>query len=203
MARIRRGGQRTHRRQSNLASNDPKEIRREQDELYKVVSDLEEKEADLRELLEAPMSMVVIDNALPFSVPDSSATPVAFAEVRFGIEQGVWDVAAPTRLLFPKPGRYMIGADLEFANAGAGNQAELTLILNSSVILAGHTHPGNVGRWISVSVAWEVAAEDYIEVWAFQDSGGPVDAINGSLWWQYVGAAAKLSKSGPIGGVRG
>jgi hypothetical protein len=115
-------------------------------------------------------------NSVNFAVPNNAPTAVTFDSNRFdpfGMHSGVVN---PSRITIVRAGRYNLGGCVEFANAGAGYR-ELGLRINGAVTIAANAVP-QVGAATRVNVGcdYEFALNDYIELMAFQNSGGPINA---------------------------
>lgn len=79
------------------------------------------------------------------------------------------------RITFTTAGKYVIGGSIEFASSAVGNRA-IAIRLNGSTTIARHSTV-NIGavQQLSIASEYDFAANDYIELFAFQDSGVAVN----------------------------
>ena len=116
------------------------------------------------------------------SIPNATATAIEFDTVVTD-PTGLWNSATPTRLTAPVAGQYLVTATAFWATAATG-EALLRIQKNgvspsgfygvSSIPMLAGFDAGN-----SVAVIVPMAAGDYVEASAFQNSGGAV-SVNGS-----------------------
>jgi hypothetical protein len=120
------------------------------------------------------------------SIPSGGgSTVVSYDAVDFNV-RGVYNASKPTKMTAPVAGRYLIVATARWnANTsgrrtlalavdyGNGTPADFRQIARSSVspyYLGSTLYPEQ-----TVQAVYKLKAGDYVEVWAFQDSGSPVD----------------------------
>lgn len=110
--------------------------------------------------------------------------------------------ANPTRLTVPagKAGRYLIGASVDYASTATAGDRDTRIILNGDAtkILCRDRRAGSVTSSTGVMIGreWRLAAGDYIEVTAMQNSvasldltaGTATDAIRQDVWLHWMGA---------------
>jgi hypothetical protein len=94
---------------------------------------------------------------------------------------GVFSTTQPTRMTAPVAGRYLITASVRWASNSAGRRA-LALELNGT---AAQIARSNVSPYLqgaaafnpeqTVGSVYQLKAGDYVEVWAYQNSGAPLD----------------------------
>lgn len=119
------------------------------------------------------------------SIPSGVETACIFNTTRYdtGVNGSLTDLffsgGQPTRLTVPVGGLYQINGFAEW-NTGAGGPVELFIRLNGSKILASveWTSDGSEFPWLPVSTQYELAANDYVELVAFQTVTNPFNIIN-------------------------
>lgn len=139
---------------------------------------------------------VVKRNATHQSIPNSTVTAISFDQIKAG--QTWWASSPnPTRLTVPTAGLYMIGATIEFDLNANGNRGgnirkngttELVELIGLGFALTSvnNTCVGHSGFPVVM------AANDYIELMAFQNSGVALNAVSDTsapqLWAVRIGA---------------
>jgi hypothetical protein len=115
-------------------------------------------------------------NSVNFAIPNNAPTAVTFDSNRFDPFSMHSTTVNTSRITIVRAGRYNLGGCVEFANAGAGYR-ELGLRLNGVTLLSAQAVPqvGAATR-VNVNTDYEFALNDYIELMAFQNSGGPINA---------------------------
>lgn len=116
------------------------------------------------------------------SIPGSTWTPISWDAEEYD-DAGHWSSAAPTRITFEEAGRYLVLPNLIFASNSTGNRLWRAIrngdqareLAEDSI----DAPPGFQAR-ISGSLIVNAAAGDYIEIEAFQDSGGNLNLDSGS-----------------------
>lgn len=122
------------------------------------------------------------------SIPNSTGTPIIFSGARYD-NGSFWSASNPTRLTVSVAGKYLIGGVLDFGTSTTGNRAA-TIRLNGATPIASSF--GAALLRPCVSTVWDMQANDYLELTAFQDSGTALNTIYmGSLspefWIQRIG----------------
>jgi len=89
---------------------------------------------------------------------------------------GMHDTAVNnTRITFTVPGFYLVGGNLIYDQA-AGGVRDIGIRLNGGSFLAyGRQGPSGSTDQLNVNTVYVFAVSDYIELIAFQSSGGPLD----------------------------
>lgn len=91
----------------------------------------------------------------------------------------------PSRLTAPIDRSYGIGASIEWA-AAANGRRQLALVVNGSLVIqvaeADYTPAGGVPINLSVYTEFVLLAGDYVEVRAYQTSGGTLNVVANSAW---------------------
>jgi len=117
-------------------------------------------------------------NNAAFSVPDNTSTAVTFNTERFDPFSMHSTSASTSRITITRKGRYNIGGCVEFAADAAGYRG-LGVRLNGTTTLVA-TNSISVGAGaatiLNVSADYEFALNDYIELMAFQNTGGALNA---------------------------
>lgn len=82
------------------------------------------------------------------------------------------------RLTAPITGLYAVGACVSFASNATGIR-EVELRVNGTTVIAIDDRPANTGAVtvISIDTQYRLAATDYVEVLAFQNSGGALNVL--------------------------
>ena len=88
------------------------------------------------------------------------------------------NVTNNTRITFKTAGRYVVTAQILWASNATGERA-LHLRLNGAVFIGGHsqTPVNGSSTAMSVTTQYKFAANDYIELMAFQASGGALNVL--------------------------
>ncbi len=89
---------------------------------------------------------------------------------------GLWTVANPSRITVDKTGTYLISAQVEFAASATGDR-ELAIRKNGATndLLKTGLKSATLANDLSLSGILQLAAGDYVELWANQTSGGALN----------------------------
>ena len=116
----------------------------------------------------------------PLSVPNAAMTTLQFNSERY--DQGVMhDPAATSRLVARVPGLYLAGGGVSWAAGGAATQIRIlriahTLAAGGTLTVASVAGPPATGATDQIaSAVLQMAAGDYVEAIAYQDSGAAKD----------------------------
>lgn len=113
------------------------------------------------------------------SIPNNAETVLDFA-VELEDEFDFWESANNTRITFRIPGRYCFGATIAFTADSAGDRG-LVIKLNGATnicyTLVGSCKTATNQTRLCVAGARKFARDDYIEAYAFQDSGAPLNIV--------------------------
>lgn len=103
---------------------------------------------------------------------------VTFNSERFDTDTMHSTSVNTSRLTFTTAGTYLIGATVEFASNATGHRA-LSLRVGGSTYVAAVKIPAISGATSQVTVmtAYAFTAGQYVELMAFQDSGGPLNLL--------------------------
>lgn len=123
------------------------------------------------------------------SLSDSTFTTVTFPSETYDTE-AIHSTSANTgRLTCVTAGLYYIGGYVEFTGNSTGNRKLITL-LNGSTTIDVATQPGiaSLGCAVRVGTIYRLAANDYVTLSAYQNSGGSLSLISGEFWMAWIGA---------------
>jgi hypothetical protein len=83
----------------------------------------------------------------------------------------------PTRLTCKTAGKYLIAATLRFAQAGGGTFRQTFFKVNGTTSIATDLRLPSASQDIDVTIStiWDMAVNDYVELFAGQDSGGAIN----------------------------
>ncbi|WP_371380926.1 hypothetical protein [Sporomusa aerivorans] len=134
-----------------------------------------------------------VSRSVDQSIPNTVATKVVFDSVEFDSDN-MYNTTNPTRITIPSDGVYQIVAQIIYNSQGTGYRAA-SIMLNGSINLSGqssvangtNTWGGNVG---SIN---KLQTGDYVELQAFQISGGALNVINDSAQGRPFLAIFKVS----------
>jgi hypothetical protein len=113
-------------------------------------------------------------------VPHGSPTALVFDSEAFDSDN-LHDEGTPTRLVCRTAGLYWVWGHVGFAPNGAGSR-EVRIVHNTAGILGREIRPNNGGGYytlLGVGTAYRLSVGQYVELYAYQDSGGAlaVDAL--------------------------
>lgn len=97
---------------------------------------------------------------------------------------GVFSATQPTRMTAPVAGRYLIIASVRWYPNASGRRT-IALEVNGTAAQIARTNVSAYSTTASLSpeqtaqTIYKLNAGDYVEVWAYQDSGGPLDLMTG------------------------
>lgn len=118
-----------------------------------------------------------VANSAAQTTTTSVSLTLSFDTVRYD-PWGMHAAANPTRLTCKVPGIYDIGAAIQFVANATGNRS-MRIILNGTTELARMGTPGSAGGLgvspLNISCQTQLNVGDYVEVTAFQSSGGNLD----------------------------
>jgi hypothetical protein len=103
----------------------------------------------------------------------SVALPLAFDSERFDTDNIHDTVTNNSRLTCRTAGKYQITANAQWPANGTGIRI-LQIRINGGTVIATTRVAGNAtyGNELNLSALWDMAVNDYVDVLAFQDSGG-------------------------------
>lgn len=114
-------------------------------------------------------NQAVGNSALVALSPDTadfdSGSPTAF-----------WSVSTPTRLTAPQAGKYTVGCSILWDSSTTGNRS--VYVVKNGVTgtrLAGEQMIANAGGVLNLATTLNLTSGDYVEFYAFQNSGGSVN----------------------------
>ena len=81
-------------------------------------------------------------------------------------------VSQTSRLTINTTGTYLITCEFQFASGGTGTRQGF-ILLNSATVISEEIVPpdGTANDWLGTQTLWELTATNYVECFAFQDSG--------------------------------
>ena len=96
----------------------------------------------------------------------------------------------PERITFTTAGVYLVGGHNSWASSSAGRR-QLRILLNSATQLTNVVQDVDTGTGhvLSVVTIFDMAAGDFVELQAFQNTGGDLNAPAATFWAVQVGAA--------------
>ena len=120
-------------------------------------------------------------NSAAITLTTATETLLTFNSERFDTNGLHSPSSNPGRLTAPSSGVYLISAHLTFASNATGIRYAY-IRLNGSTIIARAKLPtsgsGGLDDWLSISTICWLAAGDYVEVFAFQNSGGNLNILS-------------------------
>jgi hypothetical protein len=117
------------------------------------------------------------------SVPNNAFGPIQSFDAEFYDPQSMHSPASPTKLSAPVSGIYLITAEITWDISAAGTVRAAWVISNSSGFLQSDFRSpvtGN-GTTNNLSIPFLLNAGEYVEIYVFQDSGGPLNTMSGTL----------------------
>lgn len=122
------------------------------------------------------MSGARVYNTSLITLTNATYTAVTFDSERFD-DASYHDTATnSSRLTVPYDGRYLIGAHIGFDfDAGGGRQVRLRVNGATTIATQGVAPVPDDNNRISICTIWEMTALDYVEVLAYQTTGGPLN----------------------------
>lgn len=120
---------------------------------------------------------VRVYSSVALATVNNTSLPVPFNTARFN-DNNLWVVGAPTRLTVQRAGLYLIGGSLEFAPNASGLIRQSWIRMNGSVNLTWQSDiPVSAihANRLSIDTLYRMAVADYVELIAFQDSGGALN----------------------------
>lgn len=128
------------------------------------------------------------------SVTNSTLTAFApdTADFDSGSPATFWSNANPTRLTVPQAGKYTVGCSMLWDSSTTGNRS--VYVVKNGVTgtrLAGEQMIANAGGVLNLATTLNLTSGDYVEFYAFQNSGGSVNVTAteqiSQMWIALVG----------------
>jgi hypothetical protein len=125
-------------------------------------------------------------NSAAQAVANSTVVPITFDTETYDVG-GYHSVAALTsRITIPagKDGYYLVAGTVEFAST-AGGQRFVAIYLNGATFIAieDQINVANQGASrVAVTTEYHLVAGDFVELVAFQDSGGSINSVANDPW---------------------
>jgi hypothetical protein len=112
------------------------------------------------------------------SISNDTPTAISFDSERWDTNALHDNSTNPTRLKAPVAGTYSIAAHVQFADNATGVR-QLAVFVNGSVMWATtEAAAKSTNNWLSLSTIIQLAANDYIEVYVYQNSGGSLNILS-------------------------
>lgn len=118
------------------------------------------------------------------TVANNTGTPLVYDTVDIDTA-GMWTVANPSRLTCKKAGVYLVWGATFWAVDSTSTYRTAVIVLNgdgTNLELGEHLHPNaaNNAAAQTVQSLTKLALNDYVELWAYQGSGGNLDILAGT-----------------------
>lgn len=110
------------------------------------------------------------------SVPDNTNTAITFDAERWDTDSMHSTVTQTSRITINTAGLYMVTGEVAFASAGSATRL-LSVRLNGSTEIVRTQGVFNLAAHLTVATVYKFAAADYIEMIAYQATGGPVNVL--------------------------
>jgi hypothetical protein len=129
-----------------------------------------------------------VEAAAAQSINNNTATALTFSSETYDTD-GMADLGAQaTRLTCKTAGRYAVSASFEYAANATGIRIGW-LYVNGAFQDEGVSYPSagaGVASWVTISFIRNLIIDDYIEIVAYQTSGGGLNVSNKSLSAQLI-----------------
>lgn len=142
-------------------------------------------------LVELPASVLTMERTTTQGIATSTFTAIIWETEVESNQTDMWDALNPTRMVAPMDGWYTINYEALFASNATGTRyAELrknTVVLSPN---ARSRQPGIGGgaNYLTGSVGpVYMTANQYIELWVWQDAGGTLNIVSGTITLARVG----------------
>lgn len=123
------------------------------------------------------------------SIPNSVPTVVNFEGELFDTAS-IHDPAYPANLTAPVAGIYLLTSVVKFASNSTGVR-KISMVLNGSAEIASSASQAGTDSAVSISTIYQLAANDVVQVYAFQTSGGALNTDGSG-----VGMSFSMTKIG-------
>jgi len=133
---------------------------------------------DTRKYFDAfPREGCRLTNNAPVAIPNNALTAVAFPFERYDPYNMHNTVVNNSRINILRTGNYVVGGCIEYAAAVAGSR-KIFVRKNGTTNVVGNStlSLGAEDTVISTECIYQFTVNDYIELIAFQNSGGPINA---------------------------
>ena len=110
------------------------------------------------------------------SITNNTVVLLTFNSERYDTE-GIHEAAAPHRLICQTAGKYLIFATIGFDANAAGVRTLYVRVNGVDVAMQQMAASPAGGTFFSISTVWDLAAGQYVELWVYQNSGGPLDVL--------------------------
>lgn len=117
------------------------------------------------------------------SIPGTGVgEPIAFDAIDYN-PVGMWTIVAPaitaTKIYAPVAGYYFVAGTVMWDTSGAGTEYAHAVVVNAStaVAFANHIRSLITTAAVPATTTCFLNAGDFVEMYAYQDSGGPIDIV--------------------------
>lgn len=112
------------------------------------------------------------------SISNNAVTAISFDTETYDAGSGLWVIGAPTRITIVTPGIYNFSGVLRFDANSTGERAILVRVNGSTLVASGGEGNPSASNDSRCDVAGDInlAAADYLELCAYQNSGGSINA---------------------------
>jgi len=112
------------------------------------------------------------------SINNNSVTAISFDTETYDLGSGLWVVGSPTRITIVVPGVYNFSGVLRFDANSTGERAILVRVNGATLVASGGEGNPSATNDSRCDVAGDInlAAADYLELCAYQNSGGALNA---------------------------
>lgn len=133
----------------------------------------------------------VVFNSADQAITNGVFTALTFDSEVFDTDSMHSTVTNTSRITCVTAGIYTITGEIAIAQSGLGLARTAAIRFNNTTYIALQQAPPVTGydTRLSVSVIWQMAVNDYVELQAFQDSGGNLNVVAASSFSPYFGAA--------------
>lgn len=144
---------------------------------------------NLQALYDAPFCRA--NNNTNIVIPSGAHTALALPAERWDNDAMHSTTVNTSRLTATTPGAYVMGGGMVFPAVGGGGLRLATIRANGVTQIAQHGTPVGAQQNVSVSSGWRLAAGEYIELLAYQDSGANMTltgfaAVSTEFWMARV-----------------
>lgn len=121
-----------------------------------------------------------VHNSTNLSIATASNVVLTFNSERWDADAMHSTSLNTGRLTAVRPGLHLLDAGVEFAASAGGNERQIAFRLNGTTFIKASKVPrptAALGSTIGVSTHYRLAAGDYVEVLAYQDSGAALNVV--------------------------
>lgn len=140
-----------------------------------------------------PVSQARVYNGADLPLANNTTTTLTFNAERYDSGDLHSTAALTSRLTVPITGLYSIGACVAYASNATGYRQTFVLLNGTTTIVDDLRAPvSGVATVVNIATDYRLAAGDYVEVQAFQNSGGALNVValpnfSPDFWMHRVG----------------